>query len=84
MAVETILSIYTQLVEHLARTATPEEILAFKVSEEAQQRADELLERNNEGELTSSEVVELQQMLEFERMMSVLKAKALLALKQRA
>jgi hypothetical protein len=84
MAVDTILSIYTQLVEHLAKTATPEEILAFKISEDAQQRADELLERNNEGELTPDESHELQQMLEFERMMTVLKAKALVALKQRS
>ena len=68
--------VYDELVEYLARIATPEQILAFKVSDTMQQRADELLDRNNEGELTSEEQAELQQMLHFDHMVSLLKARA--------
>jgi hypothetical protein len=41
-----------------------------------------LLDRNTEGELTPEEAVELQQMLQFDRMVSVLKARAARAFKQ--
>lgn len=68
--------VYDELVEYLARTATAEQILAFKVSEAMQQHADELLDRNNDGELTAEEQAELQQMLHFDRMVSLLKAHA--------
>lgn len=68
--------VYDELVEYLAQIATPEQILAFKVSTTMQQRADDLLERNNENELTPEEQAELQQMLHFDRMVSLLKARA--------
>ncbi len=57
--------------------ATPEEILAFKASPEAQAYAQELIERSSAGELTPEEEQTLKQMANFERMMSLLKAKAL-------
>ncbi len=68
--------VYQELVDYLAQNATPEQILAFKVSVAMQKRADELIERNSEGELTSEEANELQQMLQFDRMVSLLKARA--------
>lgn len=68
--------VYDELVEYLAQLATPEQILAFKVSDVMQERLEVLLEGNNEGELTLGESEELQQMLEFDRMVSLLKAKA--------
>jgi len=74
--------VYDELVEYLARAATAEQILAFKVSEAMQQRADELLDRNNDDELTAEEQAELQQMLHFDRMVSLLKARAARPLKQ--
>jgi methylase of polypeptide subunit release factors len=69
-------SVYDELIEYLAQMATPEQILAFKVSEAAQERVDDLLERNNEGELTSEEQAELQQILHFDRIVSLMKARA--------
>lgn len=77
MAAINIPTVYDELVEYLAQKATPEEILAFKVSDAAQERAEELLERNSDGTLTSEEHLELQQMLHFDGLVSILKAAAL-------
>ncbi|MBI5667191.1 MAG: hypothetical protein HZC41_04215 [Chloroflexi bacterium] len=82
MAANAVSPVYQELVEYLAQSATPEQILAFKVSATMQRRADELLDKNNEGELTPEETIELQQMLQFERMVSLLKAQAAGMLKQ--
>lgn len=68
---------YDELVEYLAERANPQEIIDFKVSDAAQARADELLERNSEGLLTAEERLELEQMRYFDRIVSLLKAKAL-------
>jgi hypothetical protein len=82
MALSVISPVYQELIEYLAQVATPAQILSFKVSDVMQQRADDLLDRNNEGELTPEESAELQQMLQFDRMVSVLKARAARALKE--
>lgn len=55
---------------------TPEEILAFQLSETEQQRLDDLIERNNAGLLTAEEKAELQHFADIERTMSLLKVKA--------
>jgi hypothetical protein len=81
MAVD-IVSVYDEFLEYLAQRATPEEILAFKASASAQQRADELTERNKTGTLTADEHAELEQMLHFNRLVSMLKARAIKALKK--
>jgi len=81
MAVD-IVSVYDEFLEYLAMKATPEEILAFRASEAAQQRADELTERNKAGMLTAQESAELEQMLHFNRLVSMLKSRAIKALKQ--
>ena len=82
MAVLDVVSVYDEFLEYLAKKATPEEILAFKASDAAQQRADELTERNKEGSLTAEETVELEQMLRFNRLVTMLKTKAVKALKE--
>jgi len=76
MVLNIVSPVYQELVDYLAQTATPEQIMAFKVSNAMQKRADELLERNSDGELTPEEASELQQMLQFDRMVSLLKARA--------
>ncbi len=75
--------IYDDLLDFLVKKATPEEILAFAPSEASQERADELLDKNNAGTLTPAEAAELQQMLQIDRLVSVLKARAIEALSQR-
>lgn len=72
--------VYDDLLDFLVEKATPEEILAFAPSEAAQERAEELLEKNNAGTLTPDEYAELQQMLQVDRLVSVLKARAIEAL----
>lgn len=79
MASLNLLPLYDEFLDYLIEKATPQEILAFKASPEAQATAQDLIERNNAGMLTPDEARMLGQMLEFERMLSVLKAKALKA-----
>lgn len=80
MAINVVSPVYTELLEYLAQKATPEEILAFQVSNSAQERAEALTERNKEGLLTSEEAIELEQMLEFDEWVSLLKSRALKAI----
>jgi hypothetical protein len=80
MTLNVVSPVYDELVEYLAQMASPEQILAFKVSEAMQERAEELLDRNNEGELTPEEAAELQQMLHFDRIVSLLKTRAVKSL----
>jgi hypothetical protein len=68
---------YGELVEYRAEKATPEEILAFRLSENAQKRALELLDKQKSGELSLEETLELEQMRHFDGLMLMLKAKAL-------
>jgi len=71
-----MVSLYRTLAEQLA-DLSPEAILAFRISEADQERADELTERNKEGRLTLDEAQELAEMIEFDEFVSLLKAKAL-------
>jgi hypothetical protein len=77
MASNALLPAYDRFLEFVLQKATPEEILALQASEEEQERAQELIERNSAGILTPEERAELEQMLALDRIMSVLKAKAL-------
>ena len=81
MATFRIATIYDELLEYLAHEAPPEKILAFKVSQEAQQRADYLIDRSSAGQLTPEETLEVEQILHFERRISILKARAAAAVK---
>jgi hypothetical protein len=72
--------VYDDFLNYLIQKATPAEILAFKPSEVAQERANDLLEANSAGMLTTEEAAELEQMLQIDRLVSVLKARALEAL----
>jgi hypothetical protein len=76
-----VLPAFDAFLDYLVEKATPQEILAFSVSEEEQERAGELLERQNAGKLTPDEKMELDRMLEFDRWISLIKAKALAAMK---
>lgn len=72
----TLASMYDEILEFMAMN-TPEQILAFKPSESTQQRALELTGKNKLGTLTPDERTELNHMLEFERRLMALKAKAM-------
>jgi hypothetical protein len=83
MASPPISPVYNDLLQFLVERASPDQILAYRVSPEIQARADELLQRLKMEELTPEESEELGQMREFDLMVRALKAKALAALKKR-
>lgn len=68
---------YDHLLGYLIDKASPQNILAFSLSEQEKERAIELLDKQDEGTLTSEEAVELEQMREVELLVMALRAKAL-------
>lgn len=62
---------------YLLEKATPEEILAFQVSDAEKEYAQELVERKSAGTLTSEEAEDLDRITEFNSLVMVLKAKAI-------
>ena len=73
---------YDLFLDQVVARMTPDQILAYQLPDDEQEHVDELLDRNNDGELTATEKVELQDLLQFERLMSRLKARAALLLSQ--
>ena len=71
------LSVWDEVDEFLTSTPTPEQILAFRPSEEKQKRLQSLLKANREGRLTASEHAELDEHIALENFMRRLKVKAL-------
>ena len=71
---------YSRLLDKVVEKLTPEYVMSFKVSEEEAKRADILLDRNNAGIITDEEKAELNAIVEFDKFMTILKAKALLSL----
>ncbi len=65
-----------EILEFLASTPTPDDIIAFKPSDVLQARASELLEKNRQGTLTAEENAELEEFSRMNHWMSMLKAKA--------
>jgi hypothetical protein len=70
------------ITDFLATNPTPEEILAYQLPQELEERALDLVERNGEGELQTVEVQELQDFARADEMMSLLKAKTRLKLQK--
>lgn len=82
--VQTQLSpVYDDFLDFLVEKATPQELIAYRPSDEAQGRAVYLTERNKAGHLTDDESVELAQMMEFDLLVSALKARAFKSLKSK-
>ena len=79
MATTRLPPLYDEFLDFLVEKARPEQILAFKASDEAREQAQDFLEANSAGTLTPDEQQTLAQMVQFERMMALLKAKALKA-----
>ena len=67
---------YAEVLDFLITRPTPQKIVAFKVSAEAQERIRTLLDKNREGTLTEIETAELDLYEQLEHMMILLKAKA--------
>jgi hypothetical protein len=68
---------YLEVLDFLVACPTPQDIIAFKVSPEAQDRLRSLLDKNREGALTESEVAELDAYEQLEHLMILMKARAM-------
>lgn len=66
---------YDELVDLFADQAMAERILAFHPSPEMQARIEELLEKNREGELTTEEQNELNEVERLEHLVRLIKAR---------
>lgn len=73
---------YEEFYALIAQKMTPQEILDFKASPEAQLRAHELLDKNNAGTITDTEMEELDRIVQFERMFAILKLRTQIARNQ--
>jgi len=67
---------YSEIVDLFARGASTAEVLAFRPSQETQERVRVLLERNAADELTEEEATELEHFGELEHLMQLVKARA--------
>jgi hypothetical protein len=76
--------IYIDFLDFLLERADPEDVLAYQASEEQQERAFELLEKNNAGTLTVDEEMELARMQEINRLVKLLKVRAFETLQHKA
>jgi hypothetical protein len=76
--------VYMELVDFVAGGTTPEDIVNFHPSSEAQHRVAELIERERESRLTAEEAAELSHFLELEHILRMAKAKARLIVANRS
>jgi len=67
---------YLEVLDFLMTRPTPQDIIAFKVSPDAQDRLSSLLGKNREGCLTEAEVAELDVYEQLEHLMILMKARA--------
>jgi hypothetical protein len=72
------------MLDFLVEKATPQEILAYEISEDERERALELLNKQEEGTLTPQEEAELDAIEQMELLYMALRAKALKALHKSA
>lgn len=67
---------YEEVVDFIASGTTPQNVIAFRPSKEAQERLEDLLSREKDGELGSEEKSELDHYLQLEHLMRLAKARA--------
>ena len=80
MAVDTNLSIFSELADFIVSRPTLEEVIAYRVSPSIQQHLDNLLDKNREEGLTPEEREELDHIIAMSHLMIFAKAKARLKL----
>ncbi|MGE0131044.1 MAG: hypothetical protein AB7U82_23445 [Blastocatellales bacterium] len=68
--------LYREIIDFLASDPSPEQIAAFKISPAAQERLEELLDKNREEGLTEDETAELDAYLQARDLIILLKANA--------
>ena len=69
-------TLFSEIIDFLASTPTPEDIIAFKPSDMLEQRLSDLLERNRQDALTAEGRAELDEFLRMNHFMNMLKIRA--------
>jgi hypothetical protein len=67
---------YEEIVDFIAAGTTPQNVIAFRPSEAAQERVADLLRREKDDRLTAEEKLELDHYLQLEHLMRLAKARA--------
>jgi hypothetical protein len=67
---------YFEIIDFIAAGTTPEAVVHFRPSPEAQQRLAELIEREKESALSPEEKAELEHFMELEHILRMAKARA--------
>lgn len=67
---------YEEVIEFIAAGTSPQNVVAFRPSEEARARVADLIERERDGGLTPDEKSELDHYLQLEHLMRLAKARA--------
>ena len=67
---------YLEIVDFIAAGTTPEALLAFRPSDAAQHRVNELVSKKQDGTLTADEESELEEFLHWEHILILAKAQA--------
>lgn len=67
---------YEEVIDFIAAGTTPQNVIDFRPSEEAQARVEDLLAREKDNELSSAEKSELDHYLQIEHLLRLAKARA--------
>jgi hypothetical protein len=67
---------YLELIDFIAGGTTPEQVIAFRPSADAQQRVEELIARAKEDHVSPDEQAELDYFFQLEHILRVAKARA--------
>ena len=67
---------YEEIFDFIAAGTTPKDVISFRPSETAQERASDLLAREKDGELSPAEKSELDHYMQLEHLMRLAKARA--------
>jgi len=67
---------YLEIIDFIAAGTTPESVLQFQPSHEAQERVEELIDREKEGGLSLEEKAELDHFMELEHILRMAKVRA--------
>jgi hypothetical protein len=84
MAVAPTNLLFDEILDFLASTPTPEQIIAFKPSEALDQRLHFLLDQNSHDRITAEERSELDEFLRMDHFMTMLKIRTRLKLAGKA
>jgi hypothetical protein len=76
-------TVFDAITDFLASGPTPEQLLAYHLSDELQARVDALVEKNGEGQLTFDEQQELYDFIRADQMIALLKTKTKLRLRNK-